>query len=345
MPDDAPRDPAPYRFALRAFLCALCVAAFVAATDRAIAALHRRGITVLPKVPPPECVRVATADGKVALFGDSVMLYVPPSDQARGGDDARTLVQMLAAQSPLSVADLARPGRGPGLVAASAKVMARDGIRPAAAVVSVNLQMFGPLALDHPFRQEPDVLAMMRTGWYLPIRGLRVFKVRFGVMTADEYLDAPLVAGGRTLGTVRDAERPHPWFDTYEVRPGLARTRHLGRYGFDMDGTRALADLREALADLRAFGVPTLAVLVPIDVEAARAALTPDEMALIERNLAALRACVAESGARVLDLSEALPRTAFDHPDVDPDEHLHAPGRREVARRIAEELTRFLPPR
>ncbi|MCG3135487.1 MAG: hypothetical protein HMLKMBBP_03146 [Planctomycetes bacterium] len=334
-------DPSPYRFAARALAFAACAAAAVAATDRALVAMHRRGIHAVPKIPPPEWARAEAAAGKLALFGDSVLIGVTDAEKEAGGHDALSLAGMIAKRVPLPVADLSRRGRGPAFFAAMAATMRRESAAPAAAILPVNLRTLGPVAARHPMQQEADVVAMLRTGWCLPIRLAAVFRHRFGVMTDAAFLDSDVSVRGSVLGSLRDVERPHPWFDPHEERPGLARSRRLVRYAFDMDPEGPVRDVTAVVRELRSLGVPLVVYLTPIDMEGAAAALSGDEMAAVRANVAKMADAVRAGGAEPLDLTGLLPRRDFVDLDISPGEHLTAAGRTLVAERVAREFARL----
>ncbi len=322
-------DSAPYRFALRAALFVVVWTAGLFGVDRILTSLALHGVSIVPKVPAAEMTRLLASRDRLLLIGDSVMEWVSPTG------DRGTLTERIVRQSPIPVVSIARPGRGVDMAAAQISSLLRYGVRPRVVVLELNLRQFSPVWTVNPNLREPDVLLMLRTGVYLPIRAATVFKYDFSESTPAQFGATPVWVDGKVAGTVAEMDRPYPLFKSDDGAPaGIDHSRCLVRYAFDLERSPSLPRLTEIVSSLGNARIPLVLFITPIDMEYLRARLAPAELAAVERNIARLRAEIDRPGIVWEDLSAALPSSAFEHPADAPDEHVGTRGREFLTARI-----------
>lgn len=266
------------------------------------------------------------ARGDVVYFGDSVVQTVATPDS-----DHRLLPDMVAREIGVRVARVSQAATGAEVHAAWLDYLAGRRVVPHAVVIAVNPRSFSPHWERNPGWVFTDLAARVRHPLFARLAS--VLEWDWGRPSEAEFAASPVRVGGRVVGTIAELDQ-----GVGGDPERLTHDRYLVRYASDFAGSRRIEALRALVAEASAMPFPVVLYLTPIDVEAARAELTPDEMAAVDANLELLRAELSRSRWPTVDASEIVAHADFDHPREDPHEHLRGPGRIAVAARLASVL-------
>lgn len=322
---------APYRFAARVLGFLLAMGALLAAADGLSPHLPPTWLAALANGPGDRAL-LHGSDGKVLYLGGSVLDSVNPSET-----NQLPLHAMVAIRVPEPVVAVAGPANALDTFHAQLAFLVRSGIEPRLTIVPINLRSFSPLWEFNPHHNF-ELENRMYAAPFLT-RALAVFKWPFSRPEHDDTLAAPVFIDGERRGNVGDFVRttaPRQWDDEWIGR------RYRIHYCADVERSRRFQDLKALLALVERENLPVLFYLTPIDHQAMARFTTPEDRAVVDRNLARLRSVLA--GARVpwLDLAYSLRARQFDHPRWGPNEHLNASGRTPTAAAIAREVRRLL---
>ncbi|MFN7972944.1 MAG: hypothetical protein U0166_11440 [Acidobacteriota bacterium] len=314
----------PYRFASRALLFAMLYVGACFLLDPAIARLPASIVGLVAGV-PPELPALREASGRVVYLGDSVVGAVAP-----GEDPMTRLVDIVARDCGCAILRVNHPSYGPAEQLAQLQFVSRGASLPRAVIVPVNLRAFSPHWTERPAWNFRARNAMLRTGWFLPIRLLVTMKYDFGALSTARFEGLPVTVRGAVRGTMLELdgrlERPMPG----------GHGRYVVRYATDAAQSPTVRDLRALLDFLERSPIPSVVYFTPVDLEGLAAELSEDDMASVQRNVETIRGILGRRP--YVDLSAALPHSAFCYDPTNPTEHLCLAGREVVASRVAAEL-------
>lgn len=279
--------------------------------------------------PTDRLVELRATAGQVVFIGDSVIQTV-----ATGDSDARMLTTMLEEDlDGIGVRRISAAATGAELHTAWLRYLEHIDVPPRTVVIEINPRSFSPHWERNPGWVFNEQAAMIEHPLFARLAS--VLEWDWARPTEAEYRATPVVVGGSVVGTVAELEAPEAgWDPPAEV----AARRYLVRYGADYARSRRIEAFRRLVDEANACPFPVILFITPIDVEAIRARLTPEQIAAVEQNLTLLRGVLSRSRWPTLDASEMVPRADFDHPDGDPHEHLKGAGRVAVADALATAL-------
>lgn len=339
LPDDDVR--ASNALALRAVAFAALFAVIVFGVDRLADWGARRGLQLLPHVPARELGRLRAAHGHTAFLGDSTVIYVPRRGHATAATEVGTLplYRLLAERLDSEVPYLARPARAPHHLAAELDFLRESGTRPTAIVVAVNLRSLAPDRQLRPGVHDGALVAMLRSGLTLPVRGVSVLQYRFGADSPDEYAQRRFrLPDGSSAGVV-EVDQPEGPPDSWSDE--VVRRRFLLRYAAPWREPEQLLRLVDALTRIGAeTDIPVVVYLTPLPLERYDRLLTDQDRAAIDTNLDALRAVLDVPGTVGLDLSRSLGPDDFVDAWHTPGEHMTHDARQQVTDRLVDALGR-----
>jgi hypothetical protein len=265
-------------------------------------------------------------DGEIVYFGDSVVEAVAVADV-----DRRTLSTILADDLEVDVRAVTQPASSIELHAAWLRALDHADIPPRAVIIAINPRSFSPHWERNPGWISHDSAAMIEHPLYA--RLLSVLEWDWDRPTMEEYVATPVIVGGAVIGKIASLDGHDPG----------GRGRYTVRYASDYARSTRFAMLRELIEHANTRPYPVVFYLTPIDIDVIRTRLSPARIAAVETNLALLRGALAHSRSPVVDASELVRASDFDHPDEDPHEHLGEAGRIAVAGALAAALRPMLP--
>lgn len=312
-------------FAARGLLVVALVGGTILGLERAILTRPALLGPWVTDFPTDRVVELGTLGSQIVLIGDSVVPTTATSDQ-----DTRPLPRMLESElDGLGVRAVFGAATGVELYLAWLRRLELVPLPPTMVIIEVNPRSFsahwdrnpGWLFYEQAAMTEHPIFARLAS----------VLEWEWERPTDAEYRDAPVTVLGQVVGTVSGLERHETGQDP---PPEIARGRYLVRYASDYAQSRRMATLHELVDEASGCAFPVLIFITPIDVEAIRAHLTPEELVGVEQNLALLRGELARSRWPTVDATELVPSVDFDHPIGDPHEHLEAAGRLALARAL-----------
>ena len=153
-------------------------------------------------------------------------------------------------------------------------------------------------------------------------------------VTQTEYKTTPVYCGTEQVGLVRDFDNP----SYLEVTPERTRNKMIFHYMYPLgvDHPKLVA-LREIVALADDYDLNIVFYVSPVDVETGERLLPGRFREQVAANVDTIREAVGTHQPALIDMSDALPSTAFSWHDY-PNEHLRDTGRRFVAERLASQL-------
>lgn len=278
-----------------------------------------------PVSPSLERVRqVIEPRPEVFLLSDSVLGFRQENDGDSLGD------RIVSGLPGVRVGAWDGAGYTPELHSAVLEYALRQGYRPAAVVVSVNLRSFSELWDLRPQYQYSEMRARIKVGDFL-IQGLQRPLSSYGIYAAlegvprgeREFHELELERDGRRLGRMdrilasQDRKTLFSALYLYALDPGHRKVRAL----------RAIAER------CRSERIPLRIYVTPIDVDAGEREWGEGFRARIARNVAVLRDSLATQGAVLEDWSGLLRSEHFSY-GAFPNEHLNGAGRELLARDV-----------
>jgi hypothetical protein len=316
-------------FALRGAVVLALLGLAVLGLEKLVLAYPARLGLEIDGLPVDRLVELRATAGQVVFIGDSVIQTV-----ATGDPDVRMLTTMLEDElDGIGVRRVSAAATGAELHASWLRYLENISVPPRTVVIEINPRSFSPHWERNPGWVFNDQAAMIDH----PLFGrlASVLEWDWERPTDLEYRETPVAVLGQVVGTVASLERPEAGWDP---PADVAAGRYLVRYAADYAMSRRIAALHALVDEVNACPFPVVLFITPIDVEAIRARLTPEQLGAVDANLGLLRRELARSRWPTVDASEMVPRADFDHPDGDPHEHLRAPGRVVVAAALAAAL-------
>jgi hypothetical protein len=268
----------------------------------------------------------------VLVFGDSMMFWTAPDDQ-----DHTLVADMIAEElgPDVRVCSIVGPGYNPRIVMAFLAALGASRSRPRVVVVPVSTVFASLCWLAHPVFGYEEVAAAIRravsTGSSWRLRVDPPDQARW-----DQYdaMPAPSLAGDqRTIGELRMVAETRPtsgWQRTFRLRL-LTEYYFAERVDPQGPGIELVGELGKALLDL---DLASVGYIAPLNHEAGSRLLGTDTTEHLRSNgeivARAFGDAVGSAGV-AFDAVVALGEDAFFDPA-----HLRAPGRRHMAKMIAD---------
>jgi hypothetical protein len=262
----------------------------------------------------------------VLFFGDSVLERISNFD-----DDKRTLVDLIQSAAAGEVHFSNRSAFNPALGAALVAVMGRLR-RPKLLVVEINVRCFSPQWDQNPswaFQQE---LAAIDAWLHDPTRSLPAIEDVWACTGFFDAFDRTPVNFELSRFTTAGQFRTLAADRSNQAISGPDRLRELFIFHYThrlIRSHRKLVDLVTLVDRATRLGVNLLLYLTPINSRAGEEYVGPEFRTIHSSNVAVIRDALGASGMAIDDLSTALPRSAFFHPDL-PTEHLNQSGRSDL---------------
>jgi hypothetical protein len=321
---------AAWAFALRGVVVLALLGLGILGLEKLVLVYPARFGAEVDGLPTERLMELRTSAGQVVFIGDSVIQTV-----ATGDSDPRVLSTMLEQELDGAVVRrISAAATAADLHGAWLRYLARLDVPPRAVVIEVNPRSFSPHWERNPGWVFADQAAMIDHPLFA--RFASVLEWDWGRPTAEEYRATPVIVSGQVVGTVQGLEQPTVGWEV--ASPAVASGRYLVRYAADYGMSQRLSAFRALVDEANACPFPVVLFLTPIDLESARAHLTPEQIGAVEANLALLRRELSRSRWPTVDASVMVARADFDHPDADPHEHMQGPGRLAVARALAAAL-------
>ena len=272
----------------------------------------------------------------VLYLGESSTFHVDPRDT-----DRRTLLDMVADESAMSVAPIRGPGHGPALWSEFIRVLASLEIRPRAVVVPMVVRTTALHLRAHPVYSYPQSLARLRAiphadasirPWGRWTRASEADYERFHALTVHTRW-----GGERTIGDWRRLLRGARYrLDDRDFRATLFDYFHGEVITEENPGVLEWRRLGERLRD---YGVPVVSNWTPVPLEAGEELFPGEFREQVEQNFAVIeRAFLEGVGPLALPAPpEHVPDDEFIEPR-DGTEHLNEAGRLRLARGIVSRL-------
>jgi len=275
---------------------------------------------------------------EILHFGDSVL-----GSTARGDRDRRGITPMLRELLPArSIGEVSNQAFDLEVYEAFLARLSREPRRPAIVLVPINLRTFSPaweMAPPYQFRSmkfrlhHGDFAADTFLG---PLSALKLYSLN--PVSERQYRAAPVLRGDRKSGTVGDFMIPADRGDPERRIVGLFALNYLHPI---RDDHRKLKSIGATAAGCRAAGMRPIFYVTPLDVESGTLRIGAEFRETVTRHLSILRETLNALGLPLLDLASDLDASHFDWADgASPNEHLKEAGRRHVAERLAQILSR-----
>ncbi len=281
-----------------------------------------------------------TLSGPVEIlhFGDSVL-----GSTARGDRDLRGITPMLRERLPSrSIGEIANQAFDLEVFEAFLARLSREPRRPAVVLIPINLRTFSPvweMAPPYQFRSmkfrlhHGDFAADTLLG---PLSALKLYSLN--PVSERQYRSTPVLRGERKTGTVGDFMIPDGRGDPERRTADLFALNYLHPI---RDDHRKLKSIRAIVAHCRAAGMRPIFYVTPLDVETGTRRIGTEFGETVIRHRSILRESLEALGLPLLDLAADLDASQFDWSEsASPNEHLKEAGRKYVAERLAQVLTR-----
>lgn len=275
---------------------------------------------------------------EILHFGDSVL-----GSTARGDGDRRGITPMLRDRLPSrSIGEISNQAFDLEVYEAFLARLYREPRRPAVVLIPINLRTFSPaweMAPPYQFRSmkfrlhHGDFAADTLLG---PLSALKLYPLN--PVSERQYRSTPVLRGDRKSGTVGDFMIPADRGDPERRIADLFALNYLPPIH---EGHRKLKSIRAIAAGCRAAGMKPIFYLTPLDVETGTRRIGAEFRETVSRHRSILQENLQAQGLPLLDLAADLEASHFDWSDADsPNEHLKETGRRFVAERLAQVLSR-----
>lgn len=272
----------------------------------------------------------------VVFFGDSTVFFTHPEDADKSS--IPTFLQGLTDE--LSVVAVYSAAFDPQLYADFAQYMRKHGAVNRFVVFPINLRLYAPQLNTYHYRYFDKERLFLKNDsvifrWlYGPLSTFKTFNFRS--VSEKDFAMAPVLDGEKNLGPVGifNPLREIEVDDTQRARI----ITFFFMYSLKPDDPAPQA-LKRMVKQLAAAGITAVPYFTPVDMASCREALGSQFDTRIEENLAVLRGLLEELEVDYLDLSSSLGPEFFAWTHY-PNDHLKDSGRKYVAERIFEHLSR-----
>jgi hypothetical protein len=269
----------------------------------------------------------------IVFFADSVNYTCAPDDR-----DRRSIAQMIQSHLPnVSIAALDHGSYQSVVYRLFVQELIRHRALPPRLIVPINMRSFSTGWQARPEYQFVKLKTLVQhdsflfRAFYKPLAVFKAFQLI--PITESQYESMPVMDGDRIAGPV--SAFTGPAYATYS--PRFLKNKFIYNYMYKLSRHNLFVAPFQDIARLtRNAGTNTVFVILPVDYQTGEKTLGPRFTRRLKYNVDVIKAAMADEHATVLDLSTALPASAFTwRPDLYPNEHLNETGRAYVAKQLA----------